>query len=374
MNILYLSDTGNIIGGGEFSLLAKLENIDRLEFRPFLAAPVEGSLTEAAKGLRVPLRIIPYKKVSNPFNIFSSFRVIRQIKDIILKDGIQLVHTNSSGGFAFLGAVAAGIMKKPFIWHVRTNIPEYFYDWLMGAFSTRVIIISESTRDRIRDTVAANKILLIYNGLNLDKFYAVGGQAFRKEIGYSDDDLLVGSVGRYHPIKGYNYFIRAAYDVAKAKPKAKFCIVGLKQEGDDKHFIALKRLVKKLGLADKLVFLFNREDVARIISAFDVFVIPSLREPFGRVVIEAMACEKPVVGFNNGGVPEIVVDGKTGFLVPPYRTEIMAEKIITLLNDRQLNSEFGRQGKIRVQQTFDIKSDMLRVAELYRELISEDRS
>lgn len=369
MNILYLSDTGSVIGGGEISLLAKFENIDRSRCAPYFAVVEEGDLTEAAKGLNVPTYIIPYKRASNPLNIFSTFKIIRNIKNIISKDNIHIVHTNSSGGFAFLGAIAAKAMGKPFIWHVRTNIPEPFYDWLMGLISTKIIIISEATRKRLIYTVAENKMRLIYNGLNLDEFYKLDGAPFRKEIGCSDGDILVGSVGRYHPIKGYKYFIQAARLVKIKYPKARFCIVGLRQEEDVKHFNNLKLLAEKLGLKNNIAFLCNRKDITRIMSAFDVFVIPSLSEPFGRVIIEAMSCEKPVVGFNSGGVPEIVVDGQTGFLIPPYSTKIMAEKIIVLLNDKNLRDRLGIQGRARMKELFDIQADMDKVMKLYLELL-----
>jgi len=135
----------------------------------------------------------------------------------------------------------------------------------------------------------------------------------------------------------------------------------------------LLHLTKKLNLTDKVIFMEKRADIHQVFASLDVFVLSSLAEPFGRVLIESMACAKPVVAFRGGGVPEIVQDEKTGFLVAPKDFNGLAEKIIYLLRHDRDRYDFGKAGRQRVKRLFDIKDHAHRIESLYCELTGEKR-
>ncbi len=374
MNILYLTDTGNIIGGGEISLLNLLENINQSKFNPHVVMPQSGDFTEKVKQLGVGVNILELKKVKNPLNIFFSLRRINRLCGIIKQQKIGLIHSNSTGGIAFLGGMAARIMKIPFIWHVRIINSAGPLDIIQCVLSTKIIVISEAVEKRFWWIPVTKKIVTIYNGVNTDNFKEQREMNFRDEIGCKEDDFLVGTIGRFIPLKGYEYFIKAAKIILEKAPNAKFLIVGLDYDKENRYLSYLKKLTRDLELKDKIIFLGEREDVPQILSSLDVFVFTSIGESFGRVLIEAMGCAKPVVAFRSGGVPEIVEEGLTGFLVSPKDSRKMAEKIIYLLNNKEIRQKIGQAGRLRAERLFDIKAHVKRVEDLYLSLIKNEDS
>ncbi|PIU68061.1 MAG: glycosyltransferase family 1 protein, partial [Armatimonadetes bacterium CG07_land_8_20_14_0_80_40_9] len=145
----------------------------------------------------------------------------------------------------------------------------------------------------------------------------------------------------------------------------KFLIVGdgpLREE--------LKEQSKDLGIEDEVTFTGSRQDIPEIMAALDIFVLTSIKEHFGRVVIEAMACGKPVIATNSGAVPEIVEDKVTGILVPPEDSEKLAEAIIELLEDKEKAKEMGIAGRKRVEELFSIEKHTRQIEEVYLSLLS----
>ncbi len=372
MNILYLSHTGNIIGGGEISLLNLLENLDKNKFQPYVIAPHEGNFTEKVRELNIPIILFPLKKIKNPLNIFNSIRCIKYLVKIIKEYKIDLIHANVTGGITFLGGIAARIAGIPLIWHVRVIFSAYFGDLIQSMLSTKIIVISEGVRKRFWWIPQKNKFVLIYNGVDLKKFNpSIDKMIFRNEIGCREDEFLIGTLGRYHPFKSYEYFVQTATMVLKELPNTKFLIVGRNFHHDNKYLNHLQELSKQLGVEDKFIFMDKQEDIPQVFASLDVFVLPTLEEPFGRVLIEAMACGKPTVAFRSGGVPDIVEDAVTGFLVKPKNVVGMAEKISYLLKNSNTASAYGRNGRMRAERLFDIKHHTEKIENMYRELVKK---
>ncbi len=156
-------------------------------------------------------------------------------------------------------------------------------------------------------------------------------------------------------------------------PEARFLIVGdviYQTEGHETYKKDLKVLCSDLGLQEKVIFTGFRDDIPDIIAALDVVLHTSSQpEPFGRVLIEAMAMGKPVVATNLGGVPEVVKDGETGLLVPPKEPDALAEASIKLLKDKQFASWLGANGLKHVRANFDAHSHVERIEALYERLL-----
>ncbi|MFH1777503.1 MAG: glycosyltransferase [Candidatus Omnitrophota bacterium] len=367
MNILYLSATGKIIGGGEVSLFNLLKNLDRNRFNPYLIAPEEGDFTEKVSALNIPVIFLSVKKVKNPFNILHSIENIKHLSHIIKKHKINLVHANVSAGISLLCAIAARIRKIPFVWHVRVIYSGHLLDLILSLLAIKIILISEAVKKRFRWFKKQDKFMVVYNGVDLQKFNpTVDKMHFRQKIGCAEDEFLVGSVGRYHPFKSYEYFVRAASMVLKEWPKAKFLIVGLNCSQDNKYLQYLRNLAGQLEIEDRVIFMEEQHNIPDVFAALDVFVLTSLEEPFGRVLIEAMASGKPVVAFKGGAVSEIIENEKTGFVVSAKDTAAMAEKIIYLLQNKDIAKTFGHRGRIRAEELFSIKTHTVKIEEIYQ--------
>ena len=155
-------------------------------------------------------------------------------------------------------------------------------------------------------------------------------------------------------MKGHKYLIEAAKIVLGKIKNVKFIITGSSQ-GNNGHEMELKNMVKNYGLEDKIIFTGYRKDIKNIIALMDIFVFSAVGEGFGRVLIEAMALQKPIVAANSGGIPEIVVDGKTGILVPERDLLSIASAIIKLINEKDIRVKMGMAGRKRVEEMFTIE-------------------
>ncbi len=373
MNILYLSHAWNIIGGGEVSLLALLAEIDRSEFQPSLMVSDEGEVANRARALNVPVMVIPFKRLRNPLNLCWCVGFVKRMLKILRQEQIGLIHCNSTSGIALLGSIAARIAGIPFVWHVRVITFGWLLDLFVGLLSTRIIAISEAVRNRFWWMRGSPRLVIVHNGVDLQRFNpSVEGGSFRKEIGCGDKDLLVGTVGRFHPIKGYEYFIRSASVVVKKVPEAKFLIVGLNYHENNRYLDSLRNLARDLGLEDKIIFTGSRDDVPEIMASLDLFVLSSTAEAFGRVVVEAMACGKPVIAFGGGGVLDIVEDGVTGLLAAPRDSDGLADRIVRVLEDRDAAAELGTKGRQRAEELFGIAAHAKKIEDLYLGLIHRE--
>jgi len=192
----------------------------------------------------------------------------------------------------------------------------------------------------------------------------------RRELGAGAGDILVGTLGRLNePKKGLVVFLAAARRLLRDVPRVRFVLVG-----DGPQRAALEERATREGVSHCTVFAGIRRDVAEVMRALDLFVQPSLWEGFGLTALEAMAVGTPVVATRVGGVPEVVVDGESGLLVPPGDAEALAAACARVLNDRELAARLGRSGAERVRARFDIERLVGQIEALYRELLERDRT
>ena len=182
---------------------------------------------------------------------------------------------------------------------------------------------------------------------------------------------VVTLIGRISPWKGQDIFIHAAAEVLKTFPNCRFQIVGSALFGEDALEDELKQLAAALGVFDRVTFLGFRKDVPEIISASSLVVHAStVPEPFGQVIVQAMAAGKPVVATRGGGVLEIVDDGVTGLLVPMKDVHAMAEAICKILSDPVKAGKMGAAGKERFLEKFTIEKAVEKVQVIYSDLVA----
>jgi glycosyltransferase involved in cell wall biosynthesis len=194
----------------------------------------------------------------------------------------------------------------------------------------------------------------VYNGVPLDFSRGADGESVRREFGISPSVPLMVSVGRLGSVKGHIHYVDAAEHVLDEIPEARFLLAGSGAEEE-----SLRREAAEHDLGDRFIFAGRRDDVADILSASDVVVVPSLYEGFGLVAVEAMAAGRPVIGTRVGGLPEVIDDGSTGILVEPASPEQLATAIIRFCNDPELRDRMGQSGQKRYRRLFT-RSRMIR--------------
>jgi glycosyltransferase involved in cell wall biosynthesis len=244
---------------------------------------------------------------------------------------------------------------------------------LLGKITHHHIALTpEEGNDYLNLGVAKSKnISVIHSGVDLNCFKrsATESNPKRNELGISADSLVVGYVGWLIPIKGVTYLVDAMAEVVQLHPNSLLVLVG---KGDEKgeEEIKLRERVASLGLTDRVRFLGWRPDVDEIMPCFDIFVLPSLNEGMGRVLVEAMAAGLPIVATRVGGIPDLVKHGENGLLVPPANAGALERAISDLLSDKARRKRMGETGK-KMCRPYSIEAMVEKIDDLYSRLVEE---
>ena len=210
---------------------------------------------------------------------------------------------------------------------------------------------------------------VIYNGVDLARLRPAPDKAAAKEaFGIRADSAVIGSVGSLCEQKGQSHLIRSLPLIRRRVPEACLLIVG---SGPDST--ALSDLARELGCANAVQFLGERDQIAECLHAMDVFALPSTDEGFGLAIVEAMACGVPVVASSAGGVPEVIVDGVSGLLVPPADQAAIAGAVLRILDSGDLAKTLAAEAARVVQEKFAITKVANEVGDLYRRLVHDQR-
>jgi len=283
-----------------------------------------------------------------------------------------LIHSNS----IWVNPYAQGVGEKlriPVICHLRDliridQVRKYALDKV-----DMIIPISDAVRKPLEEAgIEGLKIRRIYNGVNASMF-AHGKDVLRED--FPIHGYLVGIVGQLNPQshwKGQRDFIQAAAEVIQNRWDVHFAIVGgdsspVSSPRHNSYIRELKRLVGDLGIADRVIFTGFRTDIPDVMASLDVLVSASWAEPFGRVIIEAMAAGTPVIATMAGGAPEIVQDGITGVLVPPRTPQAIAKAVLSMLQNDEMRQEMGRAGRRRAQEHFSLDRNIRETQAVYEE-------
>ncbi len=306
-----------------------------------------------------------------------------QLYRLFRREQFTIVHTHSSKA-GVLGRVAATYAGVPIIIHsvhgfsfhdLTHAISNWLWVWIervCGRLCRKMLFVSRLLAE---DAVARGICRLedtevIYSAVDLDAIAEAGSSAaeVRARFGIPADDSVVASVGRLDKKKNIEDLLVAAEAVLRERPRTTFLIVGEGPEYD-----ALAGRAQALGISEKVVFSGQQTDLPVILAGIDVYAVPSLYEGMGRAMTEAMASGKSVVANAVGGIPELVIDGVTGYLVPAGRPEFMAEKITYLLSHPDEARVMGENARKAVGREFHPDTMVRMVAECYERLLREVR-
>jgi glycosyltransferase involved in cell wall biosynthesis len=364
INILYV-DSSEIFGGGQISLLELLKGIDRKKFRPSVILSRAGRLKNEVEKIGLECDIIPMPKI-RPYTAFALKGTIKKLADFIKKNQVSIVHTNTSRAtvYTVLGTKKSGI---PVIWNARIPHRDWLLDWFICPRLARIIAVSKAVKERL-SWLKEDKVEIIYNGVDIQRFSPGSAQnEVRKKFRINSGDIVIGTVGRLSPEKGLEHLISAMRKVVDVLPQTKILIVG---KEDVRYSLYLQAKINELELSSHVFFAGFHDDVPQILRCMDIFCLPSLTEGFNRSLLEAMACSLPVVATNVGGNIEIVQDGVNGLLVPPRNSDALASAITELMEDRQKAQKMGLEGRRLVEENFSIEENVMRMENLYEEIIS----
>ena len=368
--------SGCTVGGCEQHVLALLSRLDRQRYEPWLAC-FEAEPDEAtpmlpmfkAAGVRtVDLRA---RRRTDPAAMLRFGQMLRRGR-------FDVVHTHS-----FRTELAAVFWARlfglaPLVVRTVHNVDR---EYVQQPFATlarasaygldRIVGISEAVAEYLRTEAAlpADKIVRIYYGIDPAPYNPDLAPPSRRPEGDPSRRPTIGVVARLAPQKGHRVLFDALPAIRAEFPDVLARLVGHEELSTAAE---LRQYAVARGVDDLVAFEGFRADVAQVMADLDVFVLPSLWEGFGLVLVEAMAAGRPVVASAVGPIPEIVVDGVTGLLVPPGDPAALADAVTSLLRDPELASALGRAGRARVERELKIDTMVERTEALYEELLGDD--
>jgi glycosyltransferase involved in cell wall biosynthesis len=338
-----------------------------------VACPNPGVLAERAAGAGLPVVAIEKRGLLD-------FAAIRKLA-AMFKDGtIDVVHSHN-GRTALLAAMAVkfagkghAVATQHFLEPAHLSrrgakafLSQAVHRWLSRA-TDRFIAVSNGVKAVMleRKNQKEDKVSVVHNGMPLaDPARLTPAEKIRAELGFDADTKLIVCVARLEREKDLDVLIAAMKDVAAADPKA-VCIIA----GEGSQRPALLEQIAALGLEKSVKLIGFRKDALAVVQAADVFVLPSAREPFGLVFIEAMSVKKPIVAARAGGPLEIVANGETGLLVEPNGAREMGRALITLLADQTLREKMGAAGHARFLEKFTVERMVFATQEVYKKALA----
>ena len=366
--VLYLNHY-TAIYGSENSLFELVTHLDRGRFEPLVVLPDEGPLTQELRSVGVATIAMPLcpLKARNPFPYL---KTVWDLICIILGERIALVHANSdlSGQY---GIVAGQLAGRPTVCSTRNLLGPRAYQRSCLGWADALVANSRATAATWLPN-SRQKRCIVYNAVDLAEFTPTGRRTqLRRQWGLDEQTFVMTVIGRVTPAKGQDTFLKALAQVVTRVPRTHAFLVGsteIDRSGD--FLLTLKRMVRTLGLSDRVTFADAVESVPAFLEMVDLLVCPSVAEPFGRVLIEAMAMERPVIASAAGGPLEVVVEGETGLLVPPSAPYALAGAMLRVIHSPEMARAMGLKGRQRVQEMFSIDRHVEQVEQIYREILS----
>lgn len=369
-------------GGMREHLLSLAAGLDNDRFRMLVAGPADPWLEPRLAALGVvslPLDISP------DFAPLADLRAARNLVNLVHDVGPSLLHCHGSKA-ALVGRLATGLAIRrppaglatrplPVVYTVHgASAPNARWQARLARMAERALGWRTAVYVAVSEAVAAQvgcewgvsgpRLRVIRNGIDVARFGFVDKGRARSGLGLPPGSPVVGTVARIGWEKGPDLFVRAAAGVTGRYPQALFVVAG-----DGPALGEVRRLAATCGLGGAIRFLGRRDDIPRVLSALDVFVLPSRSEGLPLALMEAMASGLPVVATAVGGVPEVIREGINGCLVPAGDCVALADRLQGLIGDPDLRARLGAAARLTAERQFDAGAMVRRVEDLYDEVL-----
>ncbi|MDW3022121.1 glycosyltransferase family 4 protein [Ligilactobacillus salivarius] len=361
-NILYLHAGAEMYGADKI-LLELVTGLDKSKFYPIVVLPNDGILKDKLIENGIETYVVHYPILRRKyFNLkgiinygLNYFGKSNEIVKLLKNKKIDIIHANTT-------AVLEGIylkkkLKCKLIWHVheiilKPAIINKTISYLIGRYADKCVAVSKAVKKHLIDSkfVDEDKVEVIYNGVDTERFNPnVENKYLYKEWNIPDEAIKVGMIGRVNAWKGQNDFLDAAEGLLKKYSNLYIFIVGSAFAGEEWRVDELKKKIADSQNKDRIIFSEFRTDTPEIHSFFDVLVLPSTNpDPLPTVVLEAMGCGTPIVGYNHGGVTEMVINGETGLLAEVKNSKDLGRKIQQALeSDYKLMGQKARDRAVK---------------------------
>jgi glycosyltransferase involved in cell wall biosynthesis len=364
--VLHYVDS-NAFGGTEQTILTLLASLDRSRWRAVLAHHADPGLAlllQEIRRLEIKSCALPrLQGRSAAHGILEFYRLLRTERPAVF-------HAHMNWPFACARALAlAALARIPAVTATlqvfpRTLEPARRYkQQIAWSGVDRFLAVSDHVADGLTRVfgIASLKVRVVRNGIVIATYQCPAKASLRASLLKGPQRGLVLTVGRLHEQKGHRYLLEAATKV----PNATFVFAGDGPLRED-----LEAQARTLNLGDRVVFLGHRDDVAELLAACDIFVLPSLFEGYPLSVMEAAAAGKPIVATNVGGTDEAIQSGENGLLVPSADPDALAQAINDLLRDPIRAEQLATSAKLRAQTEFSADTMWLRTVAIYDEVLA----
>jgi L-malate glycosyltransferase len=349
--------------GGEQPTLSLVQGLARRGHVADLVCQEGGELAARARAAGVSTIEVPMRGESD---LRAVFRIARRLRE----SGHDVVHMHTSHAHT-LGCLASLVARTGRrVVSRRVDFSIYRHPFSMSGLKykhgvDRFVAISAAVRDAlVADGVPAARISVVASGVDPERLRGVSGAGVRESLGIPPGAPLVVNVAHLAWHKAQEFLVRAAPAVLAAIPDARIVIVG---DGERREL--LEGEIRALGLERSVLLAGFRTDAPRFMAAADVFVMPSVMEGLCTSILDALLLERPVVAARAGGMPEVVADGVTGFLVPPKDPEALAAAIVRALREPETAARLARAGRERVLREFTADAMVEGTLRVYRELV-----
>jgi len=367
MRILFINSI-QMFGGGEIWMLRTLQALQERGHRVWLCCRPDAEIGTRAIAQNIPVAFVKFSGDFNPGTILKLARFMK-------RERIDVVLTNMDkelrlGGLAAkLAGVSAVISRRGIDYPLKNH---WRYRFAYNVLATRVIANSLATKRallRHAPWLAPDRIEVIYNGIDMQSFAQPRTLNFRAEWNVQPHEPLLGFVGQLDERKGIRVLLNAFPRIRREVPSARLVLVG---RGPLREMI--ENEVRNHGWHEAVLLPGFLDDIAAVMQAIDILLLPSFWEGFGIVLIEAMAAGKPAISTDISSMPEIIVDGQTGFVVPPGDAEALAERTIKLLQDSSLRKRYGQASRQRVVEQFTHDRMIDQLENLFAREVNKRRS
>ena len=377
--ILFVDHVSKVLGGAEVNLLELLGLPDaRARWDVSVACAPGSPLAAALAKLEVPCHTYGFAPALNELRIVGRGlnpigklrgwqelqRATGRLREIVTGVRPDVLLSCANKDHFTAGAVAADT-GRPSVWWVNDILSADFFSWPVRRvfvakarkLATRLTPVSDFGRAAlIAEGLPAERIVTIHNGIPLERYRRSESTLLRDRLKSSPGEPLFGLVGRLTPWKGQDLFLRLAAEWSAAGRAGRFVIIGRAFNEDEPFETSLKEFVRYHRLENRVHFVAFQADIAATLSQLDVLLHCSTKpEPFGRVLIEAMAVGVPVIGARAGGVPEILTDGVDGLLAAPGSVAEYSRHMVALVEDRTRATMLAAAGRRTVEQRFRLE-------------------
>jgi glycosyltransferase involved in cell wall biosynthesis len=386
--ILFIeASVGGVLGGSLTGILQLIDRLDRTRFAPSLLLYQEKEVIAQLRADGVAVDVLPAQPGWLPDGdrgrLGRAWLRVREIASVALPraaavgehlrrstpDLVYLANGVSPNFDALIATARAGL---PTLVHEkgfrRIGPRERLASRWIDTFVGMTDLVTAHARQR---GVHARRHLTVYDGIDCTRFAAGGGSAVRQELGISAAAPVVGIVGHIQSWKGQDLVVQAMAQLRDRHPELRCLIVGGVHRQGAEYAERMRQRIVDEKLEERVILTGARRDVAACLDAMDVAIHSSTNpEPFGRVLIEAMALGRPLIAPREGGPLEIVVDGETGVLVPPRDAGALADAIDRLVADPALRHRMGEAGRARVEAVFDIRRHVATMEGIFTEMLA----